>query len=374
MRKLATIRYINEIIPIKGADRIEIARVDGWNCVVAKNQFKVYDKCVYFEIDSFLPNKQPFISLMPRAAPKMYEGAEGFRIKSFTMSKKLSQGKIFQGLAVPIEVFPDLMKCKLGDDVSENLGVIKYDVAVVDRGVDGSRGGQARGNWPSFLPKTDEERIQNLNYLFDSDEAKEMEFEESLKLDGSSMTVYKVENDFKPGFMDIVKDFLWIKPLPEPVLTGVCSRNVDLIEPDEPMKNNFWHAAYKYNILNDLPIGYAVQGELVAPDIQKNHEKVSSPEYHVYKVWDIKKQAYLNTEYARAFVREELPTALFVPVVEKKVKIFAECSNVDEMLKRVEGVSMNPETVSEGRVYKAAGVHSTLSFKCVSNKYLLKEK
>ena len=57
MRHLATIQKIWKIEPIEGADRIELVHVKGWQCVAGKGQFQQNDLCVYFEIDSFLPEK-----------------------------------------------------------------------------------------------------------------------------------------------------------------------------------------------------------------------------------------------------------------------------------------------------------------------------
>ena len=55
MRKLATKRTVTELKPIEGADRIELAMIDGWQIVVKKDDFKVGDSCIYFEIDSKVP-------------------------------------------------------------------------------------------------------------------------------------------------------------------------------------------------------------------------------------------------------------------------------------------------------------------------------
>ena len=60
MRKLASIEKVRKVEPIEGADRIELAHVLGWQCVVNKGQFKEMDTAVYFEIDSFLPIRPEF--------------------------------------------------------------------------------------------------------------------------------------------------------------------------------------------------------------------------------------------------------------------------------------------------------------------------
>ena len=55
MRKLASIQKIKAVMPIPDADRLELVQVLGWKCVGGKDEFRVGDMVVYFEIDSFLP-------------------------------------------------------------------------------------------------------------------------------------------------------------------------------------------------------------------------------------------------------------------------------------------------------------------------------
>ena len=50
MRHLATIREITTLRPIAGADRIEVAQVDGWECVVQKGEFHTGEHIVYIEV------------------------------------------------------------------------------------------------------------------------------------------------------------------------------------------------------------------------------------------------------------------------------------------------------------------------------------
>ncbi|WP_337564108.1 hypothetical protein [Megasphaera sp.] len=64
MRKLASIQKIISLTPIPNADRIELARVLGWKCVVKKGEFKVGDKCVYIEIDSIPPSDNPVFDFL----------------------------------------------------------------------------------------------------------------------------------------------------------------------------------------------------------------------------------------------------------------------------------------------------------------------
>jgi tRNA-binding EMAP/Myf-like protein len=152
-RKLATIRSIGQISPILGADKIELATVDGWNVVVGKDVgHKVGDLVIYCEIDSFLPIREEFEFLRKSSYKKMV-GKEGFRLKTIKL-----RGQISQGLILPISVLnPPNTNIYVtpfeGLDVTEILGIIKYEPPIPANLV-----GKVKGIFPSFIPKTDEER------------------------------------------------------------------------------------------------------------------------------------------------------------------------------------------------------------------------
>lgn len=98
-RKLASIRRISDIQPIEGADMIELAIVDGWKVVVAKNVgHKVGDMVVYCEIDSFLPIREEFEFLRKSSFKKMGD-QEGFRLRTSKL-----RGQISNGLILPLSV------------------------------------------------------------------------------------------------------------------------------------------------------------------------------------------------------------------------------------------------------------------------------
>lgn len=112
MRKLATIREIAEIKPIPDADRIEVARIDGWEVVVSKkDNFHVGDRVVYVEIDSKMPETPEYEFLKSRK----------YVVKTIVM-----RGQVSQGLVMPLSVLP-IGEYKLGQDVTGILGITKYD-------------------------------------------------------------------------------------------------------------------------------------------------------------------------------------------------------------------------------------------------------
>jgi len=265
-RKLATIQKIEKLVPIEGADLIEVAKIKGWQCVVKKGEFQEGDLCVYFEIDSFLPVKPEFEFLRKSSFKTMADGSEGFRLRTIKLKKEISQG-----LALPITILtknyhlPNVESINdiLNYDVTELLGVKKYEAPIP-----ANLAGKVKGSFPSFLIKTDEERIQNLNWNDFYNRYKDVRFYVTEKVDGSSSTFYIKDDDF-----------------------GVCSRNLELSRPEEfvpgmimcndgiersNQKNTFWKIEKLNNIeekLKSLGYNIAFQGEVIGEGIQKNKYK-----------------------------------------------------------------------------------------------------
>jgi RNA ligase (TIGR02306 family) len=257
-RKLATIRVINDIRPIEGADMIELATVGGWNIVVAKNVgHKVGDHVVYCEIDSFLPIKEEFEFLRKSSYKKMGD-QEGFRLKTIKL-----RGQVSQGLILPMSVFGDFSWTAYeGLDVTNRLGIVKYEPPIP-----AELSGKVKGGFPSFLHKTDEERVQNLvkeygEYKLTSAH----QFYMTEKLDGSSATFYMNEGEF-----------------------GVCSRNLELLETEG---NTFWKVARELDLENKLKDkgNICLQGELIGEGIQGNPYKIKGQTVHFFNGFDIDKQ------------------------------------------------------------------------------------
>lgn len=359
MRKMASIQKVTALYEIPNKQKIEVAQVLGWQVIVKKGEFVPGDHCVFHEIDCFLPMNSYYAFL---GKTTKYLGKEGYRLKTMKMSGVLSQG-----LALPLKHFTEtVLPNMVGSDVTDDLGIVKYDKETVESTRSGNVViGAAGGKFPSFIPKTDQTRIQSLPMFFQ--QYKDVEFEETLKLDGSSCTMYK--KNYEPtGFIAAVKRFFGIKTTVTHF--GVCSRNLEIKRPSASnKKSDFWTAAVKYNIEETLPEGFAIQGEVIAPNIQKNWEKVSEVEYYIFDVFNINKQQYLLPEDRRVFVETRLPFAKHVPVVKDRVAILQ--LTQEEILNSVKGQSMNPGTISEGRVYKSLK-HTNVTFKAISNDYLLR--
>lgn len=346
-RALATVRKIDAINPIDGADMIEVATVGGWKVVVKKGEFEVGQLAVYLEIDSWVPNDlAPFLS--KGQEPREYNGVRGERLRTVKLRKQISQGLIlpvhkdFTGTYLMI--FDEdhgeySVTVKEDDDVTEVLNIQKWE-APVSAGMQG----KMRGNFPSFIPKTDQERIQNLKKELPGYENLTWEITE--KLDGSSMTVYLREDYF-----------------------GVCSRNIDLIEVEG---NSFWDAARENKFeekIRQLGRNLALQGELVGEGIQDNKYGLKGRHFYLFDVYDIDNGVYFN-----GADREMLAKALLInhtPLVGYRDLVDETMLSIIDM---AEGTSkLNKQVLREGLVFKCLEDPS-LSFKAISNQWLLKYK
>ncbi len=334
-RKLVTIRKVSEIKSIKDADLIELAIVDGWQCVVSKGDFRVGDYGVYFEIDSFLPIKPRYEFLRKSSYKKIEEnGQEGFRLRTMKL-----RGQLSQGLLMPISKFEELIgkEIPVGEDISEMLGVIKYEPPIP-----ASLSGEVYGLFPSFIPKTDAERIQNLINEYPSI-FKDDNFEVTVKLDGSSMTIYKKDEHI-----------------------GVCSRNLELREKEN---NALWRVAKNQSIIQSLiesNKNYAIQGELCGPGIQGNKEKLQRLDFRIFEIYDIDTGKYLTPQERYEYV--EKYKLLHVPVLYPSIKFFEEFKTLEGMLAFAE-----LDLKREGIVVKHIQ-DGSIKFKVISNKYLLKNE
>lgn len=339
-RKLASVRQIADIQLIEGADMIELATVDGWKVVVAKNVgHKVGNYVVYCEVDSFLPIKPEFEFLRKSSYKKMGD-QEGFRLKTIKL-----RGQISQGLILPLdEVIPfpnNLDYMEVGKDVTELLGIVKYEPPVP-----AELAGKVKGLFPSFIPKTDEERVQNLVSEYENWKTQSQHlFYVTEKLDGSSATFY-----YKDGVF------------------GVCSRNLELLETEG---NTFWKVARDLDLENKLKRygkNIALQGELIGEGIQGNPYKIKGHAVKIFTGYDIDKQKRIQF-IELALIAHELCLE-HVPVLNQEFG-FVLPDTVEDMLKYAEGKSvLNPDTEREGVVVRS--MDGKISFKAISNKFLLK--
>ena len=336
LRKLASIRKISDIQIIPGADMIELAIVDGWKVVVAKNvEHKVGDMVVYCEIDSFLPIKEEFEFLRKSSYKKMSDGTEGFRLRSVKL-----RGVVSQGLILPLKDLQlsnkDLLE--VGMDVTKELGIVKYEPPIP-----AELSGKVKGLFPSFLRKTDEERIQNLSDEYEN--LKQHKFYVTEKLDGSSATFYSKDGVF-----------------------GVCSRNLELLETEG---NTFWKVARELKLeewLTSQDVNYSIQGEIIGESVQGNPYKIKGQTVGFFNAFNIDTQEYLGLEEF-----EKLISSMGIKSVPILDREFTLPDTIDELLTYADEKSvLNSNFDREGVVIRS--LDRKISFKVISNKFLLSEK
>ena len=355
-RKLATIRKIDNLEPIIGKDLIELATLDGWQAIVKRGEYNVSDLVVYCEIDSFLPVKEEYEFLRSRCFKSTKNLGDGFRIKSMKMGGILSQGLVLPlGSAIDASGNP-LRVWSIGDDVTELLGIQKYE-----KPIPANLAGKVRGNFPNFIPKTNQERIQNCFRTLQNNWM-DYTWERTLKLDGSSMTIYCNLEEVEHESYGII--WQWVE--------GVCSRNLDLkIEGNDgnafvELWKQLHGSIYHYCISHDRPLAF--QGELCGSGIQNNRERLAEHTFFCYDIFDITKQEYL-TAPERQSICKELNISHCPDL--GNIKFGGEIM-IRDLLNASDIPSLN-NPIAEGIVYKSIE-NPSISFKCINNRFLIQSE
>ena len=340
MRKLASIQVVNEIRPIENADAIECVVILGWTVVAKKGEFKVGDKCVFFEIDSILPNEEKYSFLDYK------EEYNGYRLKTVRL-----RGQLSQGLALPIDIFDIPEDIEVGTDLTEQLKIRKYEPPVPEE-----TGAKSSSRvWE--IPKTDEERYQSNPALVEALKGKK--YYASVKLDGTSTTIIlNFNEDDEPE-------------------VNVCGRNTCYIE---SANNKYWAVTMKYSMKEKILDYYnktgkrlAFQGELIGPKIQGNKMGLTENDLYIFNVW--------MADGKQPFEKCDLDTSLkiakdfglnFVPI-----ELTGEFVYTSDELQDLTKIKYNkyfpnakPSQNIEGLVFRS--IDMKVSFKVVSNEFLLR--
>ena len=359
MRKLATIRIIQKIEPIVGKDRVEMATVDGWTCMVSKaDGFTVGTKCIFCEPDSVFPEIKQWEFL------KKYN----YRIKTQKFKDGNKQTIYSQGLVLPLNVLSKVVNLEIGDDVTSQLGITQYEPTMdIEVQKTPSKhypqwlmrfkwfrrivcGPKALQKFPNFVSKTDEERVQNCYQLSQS----EPYWIATEKVDGQSGTFVIEKNH---------------KLLGPKYRYTVCSRNYVNNDP-----NSSYNIVFnKYNlrdVLRKLIEEYkyewvAIQGECVGPAIQGNKYKFEAHDLYVFNL--IFPYGRVDTLLMKKVM--DTYSVKCVPILNEKVSLMGK--TCEEILKGANGESVLCEgQLREGIVYRS--LDGKKSFKAVSPAFLVK--
>ena len=384
-RELAYVVKIDNIIPIDGADRVEQAVVGGWHIMVRKGQFKIGDKAVYFEIDSKVPEREPY----------MFLADKHFKIKT----QKYFKGTVIsQGLLMAFEDFGWAEdKYEVGTFLTKELEVIysveednkrKSNITKYDKMYQRHLGlfkkskflrkmfksnlgkkilfiflGKKRDtrNWPSWVVKTDEERVQNMPFLFPGDPDKKWIVTE--KIDGTSTTFTMKGRKKKEEFY-------------------ICSRNVNFDKP-EKAENCFYETnvyiemAEKYNmesVLRNILENHqefefvTIQGETYGANIQKRDYGLTGHDFMAFNLIFGYKDGRVE-RLNPIDMTSILVNTYNIPCVPVLDTIILP-ETMDEMIAYANGKSLVDGGMREGVVLRT--LDGVESFKAVSNDFLIK--
>lgn len=384
-RMLAYTVTIDSITPIEKADNIELAHVGGWNVIIRKHEFSVGDMAVFFEIDSLLPETEWSEFLRPKK----------FKVKTYKLGKF---NVISQGLLLPMNILPDNKTYNVHEDVTNLLG-IKYYVAE-----DNARKAKSNPNakynnmcarnsklakkkwwkwlmkrawgrkllfvffgrkkdnpknWPVWIKKTDEDRIENVMFMLEDKNP----YVVTEKIDGTSTTFFLDLTSRKPDF-------------------GVCSRNVRQMDADQKnfvsdmsgIGNVYWEMAFKYNVedaLKDIAKKHnhkhvVLQGETYGESVQGNKYKLDERRFAAFNlIFDGERLG--SVEAKKILAEYDIP---FVPIIDDNY-ILPDADDFEEFKQSADGKSViNKKCLREGFVYRSQD--GQRSFKNVSRKFLLK--
>lgn len=386
--RLVSLREIKQIHQTKIGNRwFTLADLDGWVCLVPRRAFKPLDLVVYVEIDSFLPASDERFGKHDSLIT--YEGKLGHRVKT----RRFGSGDetlVVQGLVYPLERFPEIdsavtvvrevmgimkptqevansiiLAIYRNENWAEKLGVTKWEEAK-QVGTQPQQQHVKVGKIPTHLfPKTDISRLEDCPNFFKKAKYLEREYQESVKMDGTSMTVYFVNKKSQL--------FRHLNPLPENVgpnmelkngRFGVCSKNIELNELNKG-DQEYWQTALRHDLpakLSKLGRNIAIQGELCGPNINQNREKIQGGqnEFFVFAMYHMDTKKYIHPHKV-VTMAEELGL--------KHVEVLGYVK-IPEIAKNGEGLKKRAsQREGEGLVYKC--IQDGRSFKVISSTYLL---
>lgn len=337
-RQMATVRTIDAIDPIEGADKIEAARLGGWQVVVGKDEFSPGEEVVYFEIDSALPlDDQRFAHLAARGS-RIVDDKPVHVLRTIRL-----RGVYSQGLVMKLSDFEyEVSISEFGDiPLDEVLGIDKYEPPVPV-----SIGGQIAGGFIDGIPKTDAQRVQNITPKQYAQILEDGRWIATEKIDGTSGTFY---HDPVEGIR-------------------AASRNWEVKRSDEQVH---WKMIDKYNLSEVIPSGWTVQAEVAGPGIQKNPLALKEVSIFVFRVLDDERR-----DVPRILWPEDIKSLASPVYDDLRLPL-----TVEEAVEQVNGIKslVTPGRLTEGVVWwdvdgREFSFLGRPNFKAISNKFLSRQK
>jgi len=329
--KLASIETIKEIVSHSGADKLEIAKILGWQSIVKKGEFKAGDKIVFVVIDTILPNASWSEFLADKNNPE-----KPIRLRTVKL-----RGEYSQGFVLPLTVLPENVQgWHEGADVGGALGIKRYE-----KEIPAQLSGIALSAFPTYIcAQTDEDNGLSYPELV-SEVLKNEWITVTQKLDGSSCTIIIEDGEIK----------------------FVCSRRLALKETEE---NSFWKAARKLDLTKCGRGRYILQGELCGPGINGNQLKLIEPELYVFQIkYEDSFYPYLDM----VFECRNTFGCRYVPHIENFNTQISPIS-VEDLQKLADSQTLPDGNAAEGIVvrpqnYINAGNGRPLSFKIINRNF-----
>lgn len=352
-RKLASVQLIKDIKPINGADKIEKARVEGYNVIVPKNMYSENEKIVFFEADSFLPIEDRYSFLKDSSYKNDKTLGEGFRIRVVTM-----RGEVAHGLVMPISEFKEIENPEVGMDVTDLLNVKKWVREEIVSSLCVSKKEK-----PYFVPTIDELRVQSIECLID--ELKNKPYYISDKVDGTSISMYYVDEKF-----------------------GATTRKLDIDINEKGLVSNY---VKKYDLERKIKeiaeknnAGVVIQGEFAGPKIQGNTMELSEYKWFVFNIFLVKDSKCEQVDLNSMLSYTHEMGLQTVPIIEIAS---AFNYNTKELVERAKGNYMKLDKnndIIKGHIREGIVVRPTepiysetlqknLSFKVLNDEYWAKE-
>ncbi len=284
------------------ADRLDIATIKGWQCVVSRGSFKAGDEALYIPIDSILP---------PEVETKIFGIDAKVKLSKSRVRTIKLRGAISQGLLITLDEIvslthpPDTGQFAVGDDLAEELGITKYEPPVKLGAGSGVQSTSAKRTNPHFHKYTGIENFKNYPKLFDD----EVEIVAHEKIHGTN---------FRAGWVlfhaytwwDKIRAFFHLTPKWKFVYG---SHNVQLqdkfLYSGFYTKNVYAETVHNYDLEDALEPGEVVYGEIYGSGVQKGYDYGLAEGVRKLVVFDVKvNDRYLNAGELIAFcARLKLP-------------------------------------------------------------------
>ena len=325
---------VSEVAPHPNADRLDIATVKGWNCIVGRGEYKAGDLVVFLPPDSVLPGNL------------IKEYKLDFLKKGGKVGTLKLRGYISQGLVLPVccVLLSTRGHYQLGDNVADVLGITKYEVP--EKALPGKSTSKRVQN-PNFSKYTDIENIQNFPDVFRIGDLVVI----TEKIHGSNIRFgwLPIEINFKSKDIFGILRSLWKKyVLGQSHEFVYGSHNVQLQWDNQKTfyGSNIYARVLQYIIPNTLPKDYIFYGEVYGKGVQELEYGQSGLRMEIFDIKNIKTGKYLDydrmNEMCHVYGLTQVPM-LYAGMYDKQ--ILKDCT---------EGKSLiYPDEIREGCVVKS---------------------